>query len=238
MSSQAPAGTGDLRARLAAIERDLEEGRYRPGPWARLLRDLRQEPDGLRTALAGDVSRVSRKLNLRSGRRTIEVTTGLALESVGSLVGAVILAVGVSAGSNLATIVAMLIWVTAFEPPVKVAVGSALGIGYEYVYLRGIEPRFKMSYGSYLAAARWKRIALHAAGMLGSPLGALSVALIAGGSMRVAWLVSWFVFWVVIAGNVVPLIAATFGVRRLGPVRADESSGGSVGIELREALGL
>ena len=60
---------GDLRGRIAAIERAVDDGSYRPGPWHALVRDIRNSMFFERAAVADDVSRVSRKLHLRKGRR-------------------------------------------------------------------------------------------------------------------------------------------------------------------------
>ena len=138
----------------------------------------------------------------------------------------------------MASIAAMGIWAIAFQPLVKVAIGTALGVGYDYAYLYGIEPRFKMSFGSYLAEPRWKRILLHLSGMAGTPLGVMLVAMAAGAKLPVSALICWAAFWIAVAINLVSLVAATLGVRRLGTFRADDTSGGAAGIELREALGL
>ena len=127
------------------------------------------------------------------------------------------------------------IWAIAFQPLVKVATGTALGVGHDYAYLHGIEPRFKMRFGSYLAEPRWKRILLHLSGTVGTPLGVMLVAMAAGAKLPVSALICWAAFWIAVAINLVSLVAATLGVRRLGPFRADDSSGGAAGIELREA---
>ncbi len=63
------------------------------------------------------------------------------------------------------------IWVTTFEPMLKLLIGMALGVRYEYAYLRNGEPRFKMRYGTCLAAPRALRIALHVSGTIGLPRG-------------------------------------------------------------------
>jgi hypothetical protein len=74
----------------------------------------------------------------------------------------------------------MILWASAFQPLIKVVRGTALGIGYEYIYLFGrIEPHFKTDFGSYLALSAWKRMIFHLSGTLGSALGAALVAVIA-----------------------------------------------------------
>jgi hypothetical protein len=131
----------------------------------------------------------------------------------------------------------MIIWVSTLQPLVKLAVGTLSGVRYDYCYLYGLEPRFKMKFGSYVSAPRRKRIALHASGMVGSPLGAILVAYMADDTLPVARSVSLAVFWIVLAINLISAILGLFGVRRLGRLRLAEGSGGALGLELREALG-
>jgi hypothetical protein len=155
---------------------------------------------------------------------------------VATAFGGILLLVGLRADSNIAAVAAMIIWVITLQPLVKVATGTMLGIGYEYGYMYGIEPRIKMKFGSYVAAPRWKRVVLHASGMIGSPLGAILVARIADDSLPVARLLCLAVFWIVVAVNLNSLILALLGFRRLGSLRLADGSGGSMGFELREAF--
>jgi hypothetical protein len=142
-----------LRERLAAIERDLDAGCYKAGPWQTLIDELRARPDEERARLADDVSRVSRKLHLRRPRKTISATVAMGLELAATLVGGLILLASLWAESNILAIVGAALWVTTFQPLVKCSVGRAIGVGYDYAYLYGgWEPRFKMNYGSYLGS--------------------------------------------------------------------------------------
>jgi hypothetical protein len=79
----------ELRDRIAEIERQIDEKRYRPGPWNRLLRDARALPREERAALKEEFSRVSSKLHRREGRATLSVTTGIAAEAALTLLGVV-----------------------------------------------------------------------------------------------------------------------------------------------------
>ena len=76
-----------LRERLAAIELDLDAGRYKAGPWQALIDELRARPDDDRASLADEVSRVSRKLHLRSPRKTISIEAATGLELAATLIG-------------------------------------------------------------------------------------------------------------------------------------------------------
>ena len=229
-------GTDKLRELLDAIERDVDACCYRPGPWDAVIRAIRSEPDNTRTALSREISRVSRKLHLRWGRRTVPVAITIVIELAATALGGILLALALKANFNTAAITAMIIWVITLQPLVKVAVGTILGVGYEYGYMYGIEPRFKMKFGSYVAMPRWKRMAFHASGMVGSPLGAILVAWMAGGSLQIAGSVCLAVFWLTLTINLISMILALRGVRRVGHLRLAEGSGGALGLELREVI--
>jgi len=182
-----------------------------PGPWAQVVKQIRALPLAERRSLSEDVSRVSRKLHQRARRRTIQVQTGYLAEATFAVVGAIVLRVGVTHQSNLLVILAALIWTVAFEPLVKVGVGHLLGIGYEYAYLYGVEPRFKMRFGDYIAQPRYARLSLHLSGMIGSPIGACLPTLFVDPSMRIATYLCWAVFWMLVA---IPLMENDFTVLR------------------------
>jgi hypothetical protein len=227
----------DVRQRMAEIASAIESGNYRGGPWARLTREIRHLDIEERRLLSDDVSGVSRKLHLRGNRFTTSAALGYAIEVVFAIAGAIVLIAGAHTGSNSLVILAALIWTMAFQPLIKVGVGHFLGVGYEYAYLYGIEPRFKMRFGEYLARPRYARFLLHLSGMIGSPLGACLPTLFVNPSLWPAIDVCWFIFWVVIAINAGSFALMLFGIRdRVGPIRLAEGSGGSAAIELREAL--
>ena len=118
----------DLRRKLEAIEADIEAGRYRQGPWGEFVRQLRQRPSGERLAFAADVSRVSRKLHSRNGRRRLPVSAGVGLELLATVAGGVLLAIGLARGWDLVVLAAAAVWVTTFQPLAKLLVGTALGV--------------------------------------------------------------------------------------------------------------
>ena len=189
-----------------------------------------------RRELSDDLTRVSRKLHER-GKRTFSATTAYQAEAAFAVVGAIVLGFGVHRQSNLLVILAAAIWTTAFQPLIKVGVGRLLGVGYEYAYLYGVEPRFKMRFGEYLARPRYARLLLHLSGMIGSPLGAWLPILFIGDSMKIAEYVCWAIFWVVVAINAGSFIAMLTGqAYRAGRLRLADGSGGSAAIEVREAL--
>ena len=225
-----------IRDRIAEVERQVDEKRYHPGPWDRLLKDARALMREDRGLLKEEFSRVSSKLHRREGRATISLTTGIVAEAALTSLGVVAIVLAIHNHSNLAGIVAALIWMMTFQPLIKVGVGYLLGVEYEYAYLYGVEPRFKMRFGDYIAAPRWARIVLHLSGTIGSPLGAWFAMLCMPSDLRIAIDASLAIFWLVVAVNVVQMIAALAGVKKLGPFRASFSSGGSAGLELREAL--
>jgi hypothetical protein len=228
---------GALTERIAAIERALEANSYRPGPWMRLVADVRALPQSDRVPLVEDLSRVSRRLHLRNAKYTMSASTGYVIEAVFAVIGAILLGIGLHKESNVLVVIATVIWVVAFQPLIKVGVGQLFGIGYEYAYLYGIEPRFKMRFGEYLALPRYARLVLHLSGMIGSPLGAVLPIAFMGSSLWVARDVCWLLFWVLVATNVVTFGGVLTGtLTRVGPMRLADGSGGAAAIELREAL--
>jgi len=230
-------GAGEeIRDRIAEIERQIDEKSYHPGSCERLLKEARMLPREGREALKADISRVSSKLHRRDGKRTLSLPTGLVAESALTVVGGVLVVLAIHNHSNLLAIIAVAIWVMTFQPLVKIAVGYLLGVGYEYAYLYNVEPRFKMRFGDYLAAPRWARIVLHLSGTIGSPLGAWLAMVCLPTDLRIAIDVCWAIFWIVVAMNVASFIVALAGVKKLGPFKASDSSGGVAATELREAL--
>jgi hypothetical protein len=225
-----------IRDRIAEIERQIDENRYHPGPWDRMLKDARALPREEREALKEEISRVSSKLHRRDGKATLSLTTGIVAEAALTLLGAVLIIFAIHNHSNLLAIIAAGIWTMTFQPLVKIAVGYLLDVEYEYAYLYGVEPRFKMRFGDYLAAARWARIVLHLSGTIGSPLGAWIAMVCLPTDLRIAIDVCLAIFWIVIAVNVTSFILALAGVKKLGPMKASASSGGVAAMELREAL--
>lgn len=227
-----------LYKRLETIEDDVEAARYRPGPWETLLRELRERPRVEREEIADAVARVSRKLHMRGGRRTIEVGNAITVELAATIAGAVILIVAFATSSTLLAIVSASIWATTFQPLIKFACGRALGVRYDYAYLYGVEPRLKMDFGSYIAAPRAARILLHLSGTVGSPLAVLIVWLLLPPGLTLARVLCWYGMWVLIGINAVTLVAGLAGIRRLGGFRMRDSSSGAAAAELREAVGL
>jgi hypothetical protein len=229
--------SGPLTQQLERIEAALDRGVYRPGPWAAFLRDAASRSAAERAAVAGDVSRVSDKLHLRQARRTLSFGTAITLELAATAVGGVLLAAGLAGVSTLPVLVAAAVLTTTLQPLVKVSAGRSLGIRYSYAYIRGIEPRFKMRYGTYLAAPRWKRISLHLSGTVGSLLALWLVRRLALPQLPATAAVCGVAFWIVAGMNVIPFLAGLAGLRRLGPVGPTNStSGGAAALELRELM--
>jgi hypothetical protein len=226
-----------LSDQIVAIEREVDANSYRAGTWARLVNEVRALPIAERRHVAELLSRVSRKLHGRSGRGTISVRAGYLAEVGLAIAGAVVLALGARHQSNLLVIVSAVIWTIVFQPLIKVAVDYLLGLRYEYAYLYGVEPRFKMCFGQYLAQPRYARLLLHLSGTIGSPTGAWLPTLFVDPSLRIAVYVCWGLFWTVVLINVAGFVAVLTGVRsRVGSIRLRDSSGGAAALELREAL--
>lgn len=227
----------DLDAALREIEAALDRDAYRPGGWQAFLDEAERAPAAERARLADDVDRVSEKLHRRGGRRRFSVEAALGLEILGAFAGLACLGLGAHAASTLPVVLAAAILATAFQPLLKVGTGWSLGIRHAYAYLAVFEPRFKLRYGRYLAAPRWRRIALHLSGTLGSPFALWLVAALSweahGTAARVfvVLAVAHLLFQLALFG------AALIGVRRmpaLGLLRL--TSAGAAGHALRRAF--
>lgn len=226
----------DLRIELLRIEHDLNEGRYRPGPWERFIRELKRQPARVRSALADEVSRVSRKVHLRSPRKTISACAGVATEIFALALGAGLLAFAVHQGSSVVGLAGAFLWIMSLQPLAKITMAAVFGVGYEYAYLLRGEPRFKMRFGSYVARPRWQRVVLHLSGTIGSPIGAWAAARIISARMPGTARIVMAVFWLVVAINIAAFVAGLSGIRRFGSIRTSEGSGGAAGLEIREAF--
>jgi hypothetical protein len=226
--------TGCLRDRLAMIEAALDRGDYRPGPWRRLVDELRDSVQTERALLAPDVSRVSRKLHLLRRRRTVGVVGAILLEGLGGTLAGLLIAAALTHGSTLLALVGIALLVTSLEPLIKLSVGTTLGVEYDYAYLYGgVEPRFKMRFGSYLTLPPLRRALVQLAGRPGSMLGALIAIELFTPALPAARIASWVVFWLVLAANIGGLIAELAGVRRLGPLSVPPGSSTALVEELR-----
>jgi hypothetical protein len=226
-----------LTRKLAGIEAALDQGLYRPGPWAAFLRHADARHAAERAALADDVTRVSEKLHRRRPRRTLPFGTAIKVEVAATVVGGALLVAGLAATSPVLVLAAAVVLTTTMQPLIKVSVGIGLGIRYSYAYLRGIEPRFKMRYGTYFAAPRWKRIALHLSGTVGSLLALWLVRCLALPELPRTAAICGVAFWIVVGMNAVPFAAGLAGVRRLGPVGpVNSTSGGAAALELRALM--
>jgi hypothetical protein len=155
------------------------------------------------------------------------------LELGATVMGCALLVIGLRVESNLAVLVSAAILATTFQPLIKVATGWLLGVDYAYAYLWGIEPRFKMRYGSYVAASRWRRVVLHLSGAVGTPLALWLVGTLAAARLPTAAAICIGLFWVLVAVQVVPFVAGLSGLRRLGPLSMRLTSGGAAGAEIR-----
>jgi hypothetical protein len=226
-----------LRDQLRQIEIELDLGVYQPGPWAAFLREARRRPLSERAQVASDVSRVSDKLHQRTPRRTLSYPLAIALEGGIASTGALLLLNGLRQQSNWQLFAAAGALTFSMQPLVKTTVGSLLGIRYSYAYIQGAEPRFKMRYGTYLAAPRWKRIAVQLAGTVGSPLALGLVGTLAGPRQRSVQRVCNGLAALLASAQVGLFAAGVAGVRKLGGrEQVAMTSGGAAGAELREAI--
>lgn len=229
--------TSDLQEALGKIERELDQGCYRPGPWARFLEAAAGQSKATRLALAEDVTRVSDKLHQRKHAVRFPFWVGLVLHAMGIAAGVAILEMGLDRAHTGLAITAAIILTIALQPPVKIAVGVLTGIRYSHFFFFGIEPRFKMRYGTYLSAERWRRGFLHLSGTVGSPFAFGWVALRTGEVLPRASAICWALFLLLVAVQVSTFLLGIAGVRRLGPLGAvRHTSGGAAAYELRAAV--
>jgi hypothetical protein len=227
----------DLRARLRAIENDLDRGTYQPGPWGALMRNIRQQPPDQRAALADDISRVSNKLHRRNRRFTMPFPLAFLLELAATVLGVLLLRRGLQNTSPLYVGAAANILSMTMQPLVKIMTGLSLGVRYAYAYAQGVEPHFKMRYGSYLAAPLWKRVVVQASGMLGTPLALWGIAKLSALEMPRTSKVCRVLFWFLGAWQVILFVLGLVGVKRLGKLELVRgTSGGAAGGELRDAF--
>ena len=229
--------TNDLRKALAEIERDLDQGCYRPGPWARFLAVAVGQSKATRLELAEDVTRVSDKLHQRKHATRFPFWVGLVFHAVGIAAGVGILEVALDRADTGLAIIASIVLTVALQPPVKIAVGVLTGIRYSHFFFFGVEPRFKMRYGTYLCAERWVRVLLHLSGTVGSPFAFWWVAIRTEEVLPRASAICWALFLLLVAVQVSTFLLGVAGVKRLGPLGAvRHTSGGAAASELREAV--
>jgi len=236
----------DLSAELNEIERRLQDGVYRPGPWSRFLDTASRRSRAERVAVAQQVSRVSDKLHQTNHPQTFPFSTGLALELLATAAGLVLLEAGLKLPSAVVLLGSALVLSITFQPLIKLAVGHALGVRYSYFYLWSIkrrsrtlylEPRFKMQYGTYLGASRWRRVLLHLSGAVGSPFALWWVAVRAEGISTLASAICEGLFFFLASVELLLFLGGLAGVRRLGPVGlVGLTSPGGAGYELRESV--
>jgi hypothetical protein len=224
----------DLEQLLAEIEDALDSNTYTRGRWDVFLeRAALASPDEL-VPLESSITRVSEKLHQRTSPSTMPFERALAFEILASLGGFAILTVAASTGSTVGFVAATVCLVVTLQPLLKVATGLAFRLAFGYAYLWGVEPRFKLKYGTYLAAPRWKRVSYHVSGMLGSPFAWLIVAVVARPSHPTLSGVLWWLAVVHMVFIVGQFLLAVAGVRRvplIGLLRL--GSGGAAGWELR-----
>ncbi len=162
---------------------------------------------------------------------------GLVLEAIGTAAGVALLQLGLARAHTGLAIASSIILTITLQPPIKLAAGYLLGVRYSHFFFFGFEPRFKMCYGTYLSAERWRRVLLHLSGTVGSPLAFWWVALRTEAALPRASAICQALFLLLVAIQVLTFLLGILGVRRLGPLGAvRHTSGGAAAYELREAM--
>lgn len=226
----------ELCAELSSIEQDLRQGVYKKGRWSRVLAQVRALPASQRRALGDQVTRVSDLMHRRKGYPRLPLGVALSAEVAAGLAGAALADQAARRRSTVLAMAALGLGATSLEPLVKIAVGAALGIGYSDAYLwKGVEPRFKMQYGSYLAACRGARATFQLTGTLGSPFAAAALARKLRGKLPVAARICEVAFWLGVGTNLVFLGAGLLGQKKVLGVPVSASSAGAAARELLAA---
>ena len=226
----------DLERTLREIEEQIDAGAYRSGPWGRFLEEAGNSPRERREALEADVTRVSDKLHALKAHPRFDLSQALAYELLGSFAGLALLGIGVRSESLGAVVVATALLVLSFQPLLKTAAGAALGIRYSYAYLWKFEPRFKMQYGSYLAAHRWRRATVHAAGCFGVPFALWLVAVLCRGRLDGVADACELLLTVALLAQLALFVLCFIGFERLGPLGLLRlTSAGGAAHELRRS---
>ncbi len=196
-----------------------------------------RHPKAERLALAPAVTRVSDKLHQRKHSVRFPVWVGLTFEAIGIALGFALLEVGLDQRSSGLVLASSVVLTATLQPPIKIAVGYVVGVRYSYFFLFGIEPRFKMRYGTYLTAEPWRRVLLHLAGTVGSPLAFWWAAARAAEALPGASATCKVLFLLLVAIQVATFLLGLAGVSRLGPLGAvRHTSGGGAAYELRQSL--
>jgi hypothetical protein len=225
-----------LQDTLREIEARIDAGSYRPGPWGRFLQEAGDRPVRERQSLSEDVSRVSDKLHGLKDPAKMDAERALAFEVLATLAALALLAIGLRGGSTGSVAVATAVLAMTLQPLLKTSVGAALGVRYSYAYLWKVEPRFKMRYGTYLAATRWKRATLHAAGCFGTPFALWMVAVLTQHGMAGVSAVCEGLLTLALVAQAALFVLAFVGFERVGPFGPLRlTSAGGAGHELQRS---
>lgn len=226
----------DLERQLESIEDSLRRGVYRGGPWSRFVTEASLRSQAERRAIVEDVSRVSEMLHRRHRRPEVGLIVGSLLATAAATAGVVLIELGLN-GDGSQFVAGAVLLIIALQPLTKTCIGLLAGIRFSGVYLRGVEPRVKLRFGTYLAAPAGGRIVFHLAGTVGSPAAAAWAWWRAAGTdtagIEIAGVVIAIAFWMLVA---IQLVTLTLGVSGRGHRLTRVSSGGMAGKEIRAAF--
>jgi hypothetical protein len=221
----------DLGHELETIEDALRQGVYRGGPWSRFVTEASQRPRAERRAIVEDVNRVSELLHRRHRRPEVGLIVGSLVAIAAVAAGVVLIELGRN-GDGSQLVAGAVLLVIAVQPLIKTCSGLLAGIRFSGVYLRGVEPRVKLRFGTYLAAPVGSRIVFHVAGTVGSPAAAAWASWRAAG-IDTAGVAIALAFWMLVA---IQLVTLTLGLIGRGQRLTRASSGGMAGREIRGML--
>lgn len=155
-----------VRRQLADIDAALDEGRYKRGMWQRALAAAESLSGDERYAISTTLTDLSRKVHGLNRFPRVAFGVGLMAEILVLGGGIALLAQRLL----MPMLLGLGALVLSLQPTIKVVVGLALGVRYDYAFFRYTEPRFKMRYGTYFDLSSPRRVVLHAAGSIGTPL--------------------------------------------------------------------
>jgi len=197
---------------MVQIERDLDASTYHVGDWQKCLSEFRDLDRATRAILTEDLTRISNKLHRRNGFHEAPTWMGFVLEYL--LLATSILMM--TAESTLLRFISIILLVSCLQPLIKISMGTLLGVRYSYAYLWYVEPRFKMSFGTYQKLKKWQKVVLQLIGSIGTPLALFAGYYVLSDEPQ---LVMLFLAAALLAAimQLSAFVASWLGVRKLGP---------------------
>lgn len=182
--------TEQINQTLSACEQALATGQdidlRELGYW-RAVSAVKRHPEWVE-AYADRISEIDRRVFERSVRMKFPLGFGIALLTVGTLVGLALAVIGATGPRRKNGILFALgtgVMIVTTHDLAHYLVGSALGIRFSHAFLGGkgvIEPGLKIDYRTYLRTSPRRRAWMHASGAIATKLVAVLALLISVGA--------------------------------------------------------